>query len=48
RRVAAARAPRYAAAAHVTVPAEPGTVDDVAAAVVAALADARSGRVRLD
>ncbi|MFO0933253.1 MAG: shikimate kinase [Planctomycetota bacterium] len=48
RRVGAARAPLYAAAADVTVAGEPGTVDEVAAAVVAAVAEARSRRVRLD
>jgi shikimate kinase len=48
RRLAAARGPLYAAAAHARVAAEPGTVEDVAAAVVEALAAARSRPVRLD
>jgi len=48
RRVAAQRAPLYAAAAHATVPAAPGSPEDVAATVVAALVAGRSGQVRLD
>jgi shikimate kinase len=48
RRVAAARAPLYAAAADATVAAEPGTVEEVADAVLAAVEAGRSRRVRLD